>query len=192
VLGRHHHLALHEAPGRGLRIGHRLLDGDPVDVFQGVQNRPLLGRVQVLDDVDDIVAFQIAHRVGQDLGGQRVDDFLTQAVVQFRQDLTVEFAVIELHQMAALFFADLFQKVSDVSGVQRLHQAGQVVGIANLDGIQNRLHRGLVQHIGVVVAVFFDCDIFAHPAAPRLTGTLGKTVSKKQSQWAIYRAICSH
>ena len=153
MLGRHHHLALHQPPGRPLGIGQRLLDRGAVQLVQRVQNRFLLRLFQVLDQVDHIVAVQLAHRLGQDMRRQDGDHLLADALVQLRQDLAVAFAIIKPDQPRPVIGVDLFQQVGDIGLVQRLHQLDQLVAVVDVDGIENRRHRLAVQRIGAVLAL---------------------------------------
>ena len=90
VFGRNHHLALHQAAGRAFGIGHGGLDGDPVGVFQRVQDHVLLRLFQVFQNIDDIVGFQLAYRFGQHVARQEIDHLFADRVVDFRQDFAVD------------------------------------------------------------------------------------------------------
>ena len=114
VLGRHHHLALHQAAGGVFRIGQRLLDGDPVagararrgwppaaaprDPRSGRRHRRSRARARR----------RPAPRV------QRRDHLFADALVELRQDLAVELAAVELDQLRPRLVVDLFEKVGDV------------------------------------------------------------------------------
>ena len=102
-----HHLALHQATGGIFRPGQGLLNRDAVCVFQHVQNGFLLVVFEVFNQIDNIVTVQLAHRLGQHLRGQNAEHFLAHRIVKFRQDLAIEFAVIEPHQAAPVERVDL-------------------------------------------------------------------------------------
>ena len=57
-------------PGGVFRVGQRLFSRDPVGILQRVQDRLLLRLFQVFQQVDNVVAFQLAHRLGQNVGLQ--------------------------------------------------------------------------------------------------------------------------
>ena len=78
--------------------------------------------VQVLQDVDDIVGVQLAHRLGDSGARQGVDHLFADAFVQFRQHLAVDQRRPQRQQRPALRWADLFQQVGDVGGVQLAQQ----------------------------------------------------------------------
>ena len=64
-----------EAAGGEFRIGQRLLHGDPVVDLERSEDRLLLCAFEILDQVDDVVGLQFAHRLGQRLGRERCDPF---------------------------------------------------------------------------------------------------------------------
>ncbi len=161
-------LALHHPAGGFLRIAQRLLDGDPVRRLERLEDLFLLRLLQILDQVDDIVAVQIAHGVAQHVGRQQTDDLLADRFLKLRQDLPVEIEVVELHQPAPVIGADLFEKVGDVGRVQRLHQLDELFAIARVHRIEDRRDRPPVERIGVFVQRLLDLldrvefGLFAH------------------------------
>ena len=95
MLGRHHNLALHQTTGGVFWPVQRLFNGDPVGFLQRVEDGFLLRVFQIFDQVDDIIAVQLTHRLGQNLRRQDGDDFLADRLVEFRQNLAVEFLPVK-------------------------------------------------------------------------------------------------
>ncbi len=162
MFGRHDHLALHQAPGGEFGIAQRLSHRRRVTGFQRVEDRVLLVAFQILDQVDDVVGVQLAHGIGQDRGRQRGKDLFAQRLVEFGQDLAVEFAVVEPDQAHPLEPADLFEKVGDVGGVQRLHQLDKLVPVLDIHRVENRRDGRAVERIGVVGLGGFCLQLFGH------------------------------
>ena len=82
-LGHADHLGLHEAARGLLGIAERGLDRGPVIIVERAEDGLLLpGILDILQKVDDIVAFQVAHRLGQRALGQERDDLLAQHLVE--------------------------------------------------------------------------------------------------------------
>ena len=152
VLGGHHHLPLHQAAGGVLRIGQRLLDGDPVAVLEHLEDRLLLGLVEILEQVDHVIGFEFAHRVGQHLGVQGADHLLADRLVKLGQDVAVEFLAVELDQPHPVEGVDLLEKVGDVGRVQRLHQLDELLPLAGIDGKEDRCNVPRLQRVGVLLA----------------------------------------
>ncbi len=150
VLGRDHHLALHQASGGILGIGQRLLDRDPVDHVQRLENGFLPVLVEIFDDIDDVVRFELAHRLGELFRGQRLDDLFPNVLVDLRQNLAVDQLGGEKDELAPLLGLDLFEKVGDVGGVHRLEESGQARLVALLDRFENLRDGPVVQGIVLV------------------------------------------
>lgn len=119
----------------------------------------MLAVVHVLDQIDHVVAVEVTHRLRQHLRCQHRDHFVADALIQFRQDVAVELAIIEPDQPRTVIGVDLFQKVGDVRRVQRIHQFDQLGLILDVDRIQNRADRFAVQLIGLVRAFFLDLGV---------------------------------
>ena len=62
MLGRHHHLALHQPAGGVFVVLQRLLDRGAVDVVERAQDPLLLRRLHVLGEIDDVVGLELLHR----------------------------------------------------------------------------------------------------------------------------------
>ena len=125
----HDQLALHQATGGFLGIGQRLFDHDAVVVVQSVQNGFGLWIVEVFDQVDNVVGFQIAHGLGQNGGLHRTNHVFAQAFIQFGQDLAVKLGPVQAHERVAIIVGQLFNKVGDVSGMQRFKQGLKRKGV---------------------------------------------------------------
>ena len=151
MLGRHDNLALHEATGRVLGVGQRLFGGDTLRVLKRVKDGLLLGLFEVFQQVDNIVAFHVTHSVGQNVGAQDADHLFADGLIQFRQDVAVEFLVIKPDQPRAVIGVYLLQQVGDIGRVQRLHQRDQLVAVIHIHREQNRRNGAPVQRIGIIV-----------------------------------------
>jgi hypothetical protein len=82
---------------------------------------------------------ELAHRLGHHLlGRQELHDLLAQAPVELRQDLAVDPPRPERQPRRPLTLGDLFQKVGDIGGVQRLHQRVDKRHLARLDRVAKR------------------------------------------------------
>jgi hypothetical protein len=149
VLGRVHDLALHQAPGGFLRIGQRLLHRRPVPVVEPLEDRGGLLVLEVLEDVDEVVGIELAHRLHDLLGRQELDDLLAQAPVELRQDLAVDPPRPERQPRRPLTGGDLLQKVGDIGGVQRLHQRVDKRHVPRLDRVAKLPPQRVVERIGV-------------------------------------------
>ena len=150
VFRRHDNFALHQAAGRLLGVGQRLLDSDAVTILQHIENDILLLRAQILDQVHNIVGFQLAHRISQNFGAQLVQNILADALIQFGQDVAVKVAVVQRDQIPPVIGRDLLQKVGDIGCVERLQQRAQAGLIALPHSRQNRSH---IAALKLVVAV---------------------------------------
>jgi hypothetical protein len=183
VLGCHHGLALHQAPGGVFRIGHRLFDRHPVGILQRPEDHFLLRRIQVLQDIDHVVGLKVAHRLGHHLARQkprsppRGSPRRSPTGSRRRSRATTA-------SPAPPSAADLFQQVGDVGGVQRLHQRVDRRRVARFDRRQNGVDPGLVQNLFVASA---RSSAMTHPVRCRLrpiAATLAKRVSGKQGRRA--------
>ncbi len=170
VFRRHHQLALHQPAGGVFRVAQRQSHGVPVGLAERAEDRGLLMLLEILDQVDDVVAVQLAHGVGQHFGMQDADDLLADRLVELRQDVAVELLAVEPDQARAVVGRHLFQKVGDVGGVQRLHQFDEPVAIVDLDGVEDGRDDLGIQ--GIVIPGFFlplqDLRVFYHRLSPVL------------------------
>jgi hypothetical protein len=82
-------------------------------------------------------------------GGRSVDHLLAEALVQLRQDLAVDPLGPERQPRRPLAGGDLFQKVGDIGGVQRLHQRVDGADIAGLQRLPEFPPQSVVERIGV-------------------------------------------
>ena len=166
VFGGGHHLGLHEAAGRIFGIGQRLLDGGTVGFVQRRQNRLLLGRLHVLDQVDDIVAVHLAHGLGQHLMGQLLDDLVANGLVDLGQDLAVDLAFIEMQELAPARGRELFDQVGDIGGMDRVQQRVQRRGVIFVDGLGDGFQILLAQPEIILGRVGFGVARLGHGRAP--------------------------
>ena len=165
--GHAHDLALHEAAGGIFRVAQRLFDRGPVGIVQKVENRRLLVLVlEVFEQVDHVVAVEIAHRLGQHRRGQKLDHILADALVEFRQHLAVDALGPEQKQCFAFGMGHLFQKVGDVGGVQRFEQRFDPRGIARVQRLEHVIVKRGVQRVGVLVQVRLLKLVERHSSPP--------------------------
>ena len=106
-----------------------MFDSQAIYIIQSVQNGFLLRRFQIFQQIDNIVAFQIAHRVGQNLGFQKIDHVFANGLIQLRQDFTIKFTLIKADQSRPIMTIDLFEQIRDIRRVQRLHLRNQLITI---------------------------------------------------------------
>ena len=151
----HHDLALHQTTGRVFRIVQRLLNRDPVGIFQGTQNGFGLRILKVFDEVDNIIAVHVAYSIRQHFGRQNGNDFVADRFVELRQDFTIKLTVIKPDQLGPLERADLFQKVGDIGRMQRFHQLCQLGGVVDFHRIKDGRHSLFVQPVclGFVLSI---------------------------------------
>ena len=161
VLGHRRDLALHQAAGGLLGVGERALDGVAVAPLQRLQHRLLLGLVEILDQIDHVVGFEVPDRAGQRLGAERGDDLLAQALVELGEHLAVEIAAQGLDDPGAVLRADLLEHVSQVGGVERLRQRHQHRPIAPLGRIEDRRDLAGAER---VVAGVLECVVHGGPS----------------------------
>ena len=90
MLGRHHHLALHQPAGGILVVLSATLDRDPVDLVERAQDPLLLRRLHVLGEVDDVVGLELLHRLREDVVGQLGDDLVAHPLLELGQHRAVE------------------------------------------------------------------------------------------------------
>ena len=171
-----HHFDLHQTAGRFLGVRQRLFNGDPVGDAKRIENGLLLCVIKVFDKVHDVVAFHLAHGLGQFQWRKALDHFFAQAFFEFGQDFTVHPAAPKLQKRTAVTPIYLFQKVGDISGVQRVQQVVNRCRIAQLDSLQHRVHNTF----GQALAVVFDVGQIFHLAPPIFAQHRGSPpVSKK-------------
>ncbi len=186
VFGGNHRFALHQTPGGVFGIGHRLFDGHPVGFGQRGQDHALLRCVEVFQNVDDIVGFQIAHRLGQDVARQAFDHLFPDRVRDFREDLAVDLMRPKPDQRAPVRPADLFEKVGDIGGMQGVKKGVDGGRVPGRDRLQHRLDPILIKDILVGVR-----QMIRHAAPQNLApmpGTLPKALSLQQGERQIYPA----
>jgi hypothetical protein len=83
MLGRHNHFALHKTTGRIFGIGQRLFRGNPFGILKRIQNRFLLRFLKIFQQVNDIIAFHVPNRLGQNIRVKDIDDFFANGFIQF-------------------------------------------------------------------------------------------------------------
>ena len=190
MLRGHDDLALHETAGGELRVGQRLLDRGPFAFRKDVQDRCLLRRVEVLDQVDHVIGIELADRLGQHLRREDADDFLAQRLVEFREDVAVHLVPVKPDQPHPVVGVHLFQKVGDVGRVQRLHELDKLLPVVGVYGVQNP-RDGLAVEVVSLVARLFPRVLVGHclaflrhvPALPRfLSRRLGQAPGKQQGR----------
>ncbi len=82
MFGHGHELAAHQAAGGFLGIGQGGLDRDPVLQLDLGQNGALVGLVQILDQLDGVVGFELVDDLRHGLGRQRFHHVLADIIVQ--------------------------------------------------------------------------------------------------------------
>ena len=116
--GNHHHLALHDAPGRVLRVGQALLEDVAVGLGQRGQDAVLELLVQVLEDLDRVVAVERREQARQALRPELIDHLLAHRGVDVGQHLRVEGLAQDLDQLAPLVMGQALQEVGQVGLVE--------------------------------------------------------------------------
>ena len=80
----HDNFSLHQATGRVFGVAERLLYRRAVCIFQSVQNGFLLVILKIFDQINDVVAVHITNGLRQNMWLQDRNNFLADAVVEFR------------------------------------------------------------------------------------------------------------
>src|SRR3546814_19587909 len=79
-----------------------------------LQHAPLLLLVEVLDDVDGVVAVEVRQRQGDVLRLQRLEHFLAHGDVEVGQHRQVELRAQGLYELRALLAVEVLQQVGEV------------------------------------------------------------------------------
>ncbi len=90
MFGRDHQFALHQTAGGSFGVRQRLLDHHPVVFIQRAKHGLSLRLIKVFDQVNNVICFQIAHRLGQKLWRHRVHHIFAQTLGQFGQDIAIQ------------------------------------------------------------------------------------------------------
>ena len=90
--GGHHHFALHQAARALFGIGQCLFHRHPVGQFQRAKDDVLLRCIKVFQNVDNVVRVQLTHGFRDHFARQGADHLFADRLVNFRQQLTVNFA----------------------------------------------------------------------------------------------------
>ena len=108
MFGGHHHLTLHQATRRKFWIGQRLFDSNAVWFRQGFKNGGFLPVFKVLEKIDNLITFQIAHSFDQNIRAQRCNHFLTNALIELGENVTLKLSPIKINQPPSVKRVDLF------------------------------------------------------------------------------------
>ena len=131
--------ALHETARGFLRIAQRLLDRGAVVGLHPLKNRLLLVRVEVLDQSDRVVGFQLARDIRDLLRLHLVDKALADPIVHLGEHFRVDDSGERLDEPLALVARGRLDQVGDVGRVQRLNELARGFVVAGVDSVQNAL-----------------------------------------------------
>ena len=141
--GRHRdQVRLHQAAGRALGVVEALLERHAIGRRQRVQDLVLVGLVEVLEDVDGVVGFEIAHTLDHRLGGEIVEDLLAHGVVDLGQRREVEVVAEQRDQLQPVFLVQRLQQRALVGLVQLGNKAAHRRPIVAVNRVGHRLDEG--------------------------------------------------
>ena len=91
-----------------------MFDSHPLSFGQGFENGSPLPVFKVLKKIDNLITFQVAHRLGQNIGAQRCNHFFANTLIKLGENVAVKLFVIKINQTTPVKSVDLFQKVRDI------------------------------------------------------------------------------
>jgi hypothetical protein len=141
-----------------LRIGHCLLDGRAVDIFQRVKNGCLLRPIEILDEVDDVIGIKFPDCLGQLLGREEGDYLFTQALIEVGQDVAIDNVGGKQKYLSPLARIDLFEEVSDVRRMQRLEDRVKPRCVCRRDGKPRRGEQAFGERV-ILLPLLGPCSV---------------------------------
>ena len=117
-----HELAAHQAPGGFFRIGQRAFDRGAALRLHFGKDRALVGRIEILDQLDRVVGLQLVGNQRHRVGGQRLHHFLADPVVQLGDHFAGHQVADRDGQVGAFVGVEQFEEVGHVGGVERFDQ----------------------------------------------------------------------
>ena len=148
-------LALHDAPGRFLRIGKRGLDGSAVIGFERVQDFGLVALFHILDDCDRVVGFECRGETGNLFVIQLVDQRFADEVVHLGEHFAVEQFCHGRSQRSPVFAIDGFEQVRHVGRMEMSDQFACGLGVLRAEAVDHGFDEFGLQPVFVIEAGFF-------------------------------------
>lgn len=150
MFGHRDQLALHQAAGRFLGEGQRLLDRGAIVRVERPEHFALIRRLHVLDDRDRIVGIEFRRDVGDFLRLEAVDQILADIIVHLGEHVGVEQIGQRLGERPAILVRGEFEQIGDIGGMERFDQRARRVIVAGLDRVEHRTHEFGLQPVVLV------------------------------------------
>ena len=161
MFGYRNEIAAHQAAGGLLGIGEGGLDRDPVFHLDFGQDRALVRLVQILDQLDGIVGFQLLDDLRDAGGGQRLHHLFAHVVVEFGNHVRRHQIGNRPDQLIAFVALQQFEKVGDIGRVQRLYQFVDARRIAFIQRILDAGNIFLLERVLLVHPLVIDTVVRA-------------------------------
>jgi len=150
MLGHRDQVALHQPAGGFFGVSERFFDGGPVVGLHRPQHRSLLVLLEVLEDRDRVIGFQVAGDPRQLIRAERVEQGLADVLVHLGEHVGIDDSGERFDQPVALVAGGELDQVGDVGRMERGdHFAGAFV-IARFDGVEDIIHELRPQPVFVV------------------------------------------
>ena len=152
------HLALHQAPGAVFGIGQRLGDRGAVGGLQRFEGLAPGRLVEVLEQVDHIVGFELPDRLGQLLRRQEGEDLVAHALLELDQQLVVDIGPDQLDKAPPVPGIDLFGQVGEVGDMELRDQRQNADPVGHVDRFHHRRDKLRVERVFVLALVRLGLD----------------------------------
>ena len=91
-----------------------MFDSHPLSFGKGLENGSPLPVFKVLEKIDNLITFQIAHSFDQNIRAQRCNHFFANTFIKLGENVAVKLFVIKINQTTPVKSVNLFQKVGDI------------------------------------------------------------------------------
>ena len=184
MFGHRHEVAAHQSAGGFFREGKRGFDRDAIFRLQRGQNRLLVILVQIFDQLNRVIGFQLFGNLRHAGRGQRFHHVLADIIVEFSDHLAAHQIGDGGGQITPFVPVEQFEKVSDIGGVKRFDQIVNPLSLAVFQRIANGADEFGLERVVLVHPLVVDAVVGACPFVRR---TLG--VQRGQHHIIIGRAL---
>ena len=151
VIGGQNHLALHKTASGVVFVLQRLFNCDTIRVIERAKQSFLLWRIQILDQINNVIGIKVFDHLGQDRIRRVSHDFVAHAFFKLGQNLAVNVVTPKADKTTAVLFPDLLQKVGDIGFVQVFEQQQQRRLRTLVHCSQHRVNQAGTQRVYVFV-----------------------------------------
>jgi len=159
VFGHGHEVAAHQAPGGFFGIGQRAFDCGAVFRIEFGQHRLLVLFVEILDQLDGIIGFELFGDESNSLCRQRLHHVFANIIVEFGNHFRAHQVGDRARQRGPVIAVEQLEQIGDIGRVERLYQVVDRALVAFIKRIAHATDIFGLEPVFLVVALVIDAVV---------------------------------